>query len=204
MSVGTASTVRWGMACQRDLSKCGAYRQSHRATILLSDPGGPRCPRSSGSSPPITGGERGRHRAPVATTGPALRPCAASVSRPCPERIVANASRRRLPRNSRRTYVLDTSVLLSDPRAMTRFAEHEVVIPIVVISELEGKRHHPELGYFARSALRMLDELRVEHGRLDAPLPINDAGGTLIVELNHTDLDLLPPGFRLGDNDTRI
>ncbi|MGQ0625468.1 MAG: PhoH family protein [Sporichthyaceae bacterium] len=117
---------------------------------------------------------------------------------------MANASRRRPPRSTRRTYVLDTSVLLSDPRAMTRFAEHEVVIPIVVITELEAKRHHPELGYFARSALRMLDELRVLHGRLDSPLPINDAGGTLIVELNHTDDGVLPQGFRLGDNDTRI
>jgi PhoH-like ATPase len=51
---------------------------------------------------------------------------------------------------SRRTYVLDTSVLLSDPRAILRFAEHEVVLPVVVITELEGKRHHPEFGYFAR------------------------------------------------------
>ncbi|MGQ0632222.1 MAG: PhoH family protein [Sporichthyaceae bacterium] len=117
---------------------------------------------------------------------------------------MANAARRRPPRNTRRTYVLDTSVLLSDPRAMTRFAEHEVVIPIVVITELEAKRHHPELGYFARSALRMLDELRVEHGRLDAPLPINDAGGTLLVELNHSDVSVLPAGFQLGDNDSRI
>ena len=53
-----------------------------------------------------------------------------------------------------RTYVLDTSVLLADPAAMSRFAEHEVVIPVVVITELEGKRHHPELGFFARTALR--------------------------------------------------
>ena len=103
-----------------------------------------------------------------------------------------------------RTYVLDTSVLLADPAALGRFDEHEVVLPVVVISELEGKRHHPELGYFARSALRRLDELRVLHGRLDAPVPIGAAGGTLRVELNHTDPDVLPAGFRLGDNDTRI
>src|SRR6185437_1669442 len=105
---------------------------------------------------------------------------------------------------ARRTYVLDTSVLLSDPRALVRFAEHEVVLPVVVISELEGQRHHPELGYFARQALRLLDDLRVQHGRLDAPLPIGDDGGTLRVELNHTDPQALPAGFRLGDNDTRI
>ncbi|MCW2788986.1 MAG: ribonuclease [Aeromicrobium sp.] len=105
---------------------------------------------------------------------------------------------------ARRTYVLDTSVLLADPGAAHRFHEHEVVIPVVVITELEGKRHDPELGYFARSALRFLDDLRVEHGTLDVPLPIGEEGGTIRVELNHTDSSSLPSGFRLGDNDTRI
>ena len=104
----------------------------------------------------------------------------------------------------KRTYVLDTSVLLSDPSALFRFDEHEVVIPVVVITELESKRTHPELGYFARSALRSLDDLRIKHGRLDAPLPIGDTGGVLRVELNHTNSETLPAGFRLGDNDTRI
>ncbi|MEO3762894.1 PhoH family protein [Streptomyces sp. B8F3] len=104
----------------------------------------------------------------------------------------------------RRTYVLDTSVLLADPRAMARFDEHEVVLPVVVVTELEAKRHHPELGYFARQALRQLDEFRVRYGRLDAPIPLGDLGGTLRVELNHTDIGVLPAGFRLGDNDSRI
>ncbi|HEX6246263.1 MAG TPA: PhoH family protein [Nocardioidaceae bacterium] len=103
-----------------------------------------------------------------------------------------------------RTYVLDTSVLLADPGALRRFDEHEVVIPVVVITELEGKRDHPELGYFARAALRMLDELRILYGRLDQPVPVSDAGGTIRVELNHTDPASLPSGFRLGNNDTRI
>ena len=106
-----------------------------------------------------------------------------------------------------RTFVLDTSVLLSDPGALGRFAEHEVVLPLVVISELEGKRHHPELGWFARQTLRVLDELRIEHGRLDAPVPIGrsgGAGGTLHVELNHSDLSPLPAGFRIDSNDSRI
>ncbi|MBO0017051.1 PhoH family protein, partial [Listeria monocytogenes] len=57
--------------------------------------------------------------------------------------------------------MLDTSVLLSDPKAIARFAEHDVVLPVVVITELEAKRHHAELGYFARSALRALDDLRI-------------------------------------------
>jgi PhoH-like ATPase len=103
-----------------------------------------------------------------------------------------------------RTYVLDTSVLLADPGALHRFEEHEVVLPVVVITELEGKRHHPELGYFARAALRSLDEMRVRHGRLDEPVPVGESGGSIRVELNHTDPESLPSGFRLGDNDTRI
>ena len=86
-----------------------------------------------------------------------------------------------------RTYVLDTSVLLADPGALRRFAEHEVVLPVVVITELEGKRHHPELGYFARTALRLLDELRVTHGRLANAVPVGEEGGSIRVELNHTD-----------------
>ncbi|SFS94064.1 PhoH-like ATPase [Streptomyces harbinensis] len=106
-------------------------------------------------------------------------------------------------------YVLDTSVLLADPSAMTRFDEHEVVLPVVVITELEAKRHHPELGYFARQVLRRLDEYRVRYGRLDTPLPIGDLGGTLRVELNHSDPAILPPAMLTGrgqllDNDTRI
>ena len=106
--------------------------------------------------------------------------------------------------NSRRTFVLDTSVLLSDPRALVRFDEHDVVVPVVVVTELEAKRSHPELGYFARQALRLMDELRMKHGRLDEPLSVGESGGTVRVELNHTDVESLPSGLRLGDNDTRI
>ena len=103
-----------------------------------------------------------------------------------------------------RTYVLDTSVLLADPRAIMRFAEHLVILPIVVISELESKRNDPELGYFARTALRLLDDLRLQHGGLSNPVPLGDRGGTLRVELNHVSLDVLPAGMRSSDNDARI
>jgi len=109
------------------------------------------------------------------------------------------------PLLARITYVLDTSVLLADPSALSRFAEHEVIIPITVIGELETKRDHPDLGYFARAALRALDELRIKSGRLDQPIGINDEGGSLSVELNHSDLSKLPSGFlRDGSNDSRI
>ena len=102
-----------------------------------------------------------------------------------------------------RTFVLDTSVLLSDPRAIFRFAEHQVVLPVVVISELEKKRHDPEIGYFARQALRNLDELRSKHERLDFPIAVGE-GGSLRVELNHSNQSVLPSGLQLGDNDSRI
>ncbi|MFF3404218.1 PhoH family protein [Streptomyces sp. NPDC002659] len=105
---------------------------------------------------------------------------------------------------SRRTYVFDTSALLADPMAMTRFEDHEVVLPAVVVSELEAKRHDPELGYFARQALRVLDDLRIRWGRLDEPVAVGDLGGTIRVELNHCDLSALPTGYRLGGSDTRI
>ena len=106
---------------------------------------------------------------------------------------------------ARITYILDTSVLLADPGAIFRFAEHNVVIPIAVIGELESKRDHPELGYFARTALRSLDDLRVKHGRLDEALPLNEIGGSLSVELNHADPATLPSGLsRDGTNDSRI
>ncbi|WP_175474996.1 PhoH family protein [Curtobacterium sp. MCBA15_005] len=104
---------------------------------------------------------------------------------------------------AQRTYVLDTSVLLSDPRALFRFAEHAVVLPVVVVSELESKRNDPEIGYFARQTLRLLDELRIEHERLDFPIAIGD-GGSFRVELNHSNQSVLPSGLQLGDNDSRI
>ncbi|WP_370289865.1 MULTISPECIES: PhoH family protein [Cryobacterium] len=102
-----------------------------------------------------------------------------------------------------RTFVLDTSVLLSDPKAIFRFAEHSVVLPVVVITELESKRNDPEIGYFARQALRYLDELRVKHERLDFAIPVGE-GGSLRVELNHSNMSVLPSGLQLGDNDSRI
>ena len=104
---------------------------------------------------------------------------------------------------AQRTYVLDTSVLLSDPKAVFRFAEHDVVLPVIVITELEAKRNDPEIGYFARQALRNLDELRVLHERLDFPITVGD-GGSLRVELNHSNMSVLPSGLQLGDNDSRI
>jgi PhoH-like ATPase len=104
----------------------------------------------------------------------------------------------------RRTYVLDTSVLLSDPRALTSFAEHDVVLPLVVLTELEDKRNHPELGWAARTALRTLERFRTRHGTLTEPMIATDDGGTLRVEINHTEVAGLAPALQHDSNDHRI
>ncbi len=106
--------------------------------------------------------------------------------------------------DERRVYVLDTSVLLADPNALVRFEEHDVVLPVVVLLELESKRNHPELGWAARQALRFLEDLRVQHGGLMQPIPVNDVGGTIRVELNHQDLSALPASLTGDTNDHRI
>jgi PhoH-like ATPase len=117
--------------------------------------------------------------------------------------------RPRAANGGRRTYVLDTSVLLADPRSLSRFEEHDVVLPVVVLAELESKRDHPELGWAAREAIRALEALRVAHGSIVQPLAVNDEGGTLRVELNHQDTSRLPSGLTprsedAGNNDHRI
>ena len=129
-------------------------------------------------------------------------PEALSARSPRSERVAETAVEPAVHTGTR-TFVLDTSVLLSDPKAPFRFAEHAVVLPVVVISELEGKRNDPEIGYFARQALRNLDELRVQHQRLDFPVPVGD-GGSLRVELNHSNMSVLPNGLQMGGNDSRI
>jgi len=106
--------------------------------------------------------------------------------------------------SSRRTYVLDTSVLLSEPQALRQFEEHAVILPLVVLTELEAKRNHPELGWAARTALRSLEELRERHASLLEELPVNEHGGTIRVELNHTSTEPLPEALRSEANDHRI
>lgn len=110
----------------------------------------------------------------------------------------------RRSRASRRTYVVDTSVLLADPDSLTRFDGHGVVLPVVVIDELEGKRHHPELGWAARRVLRALEQLRQAQADLAVPVVVNDAGGTVRIEMNHADLAGLPDALRGPSNDHRI
>lgn len=102
------------------------------------------------------------------------------------------------------TYVLDTSVLLSNPKALFAFGTSQVVLPLVVIKELESKRHDPELGFPARTALRSIEEMRVSGGDLQAGIPTPD-GGSVRIETNHADRAQLPEALRNDpSHDTRI
>ena len=94
---------------------------------------------------------------------------------------------------------------MSDPAALHAFADNCVVVPIIVLTELEAKRHHPDLGWAARTALRTFEELREGHGSLTEKLPIGDDGGTIRVEINHKDDSLIPEPLReANSNDHRI
>ncbi len=107
--------------------------------------------------------------------------------------------------NQRSTYVLDTSVLLSAPTSLDAFGNNDVVLPIIVLTELEAKRHHPDLGWAARSVLRQLERVREDNGGLSEPSVINDDGGTVRVELNHRAEGLVPEAMKDdGSNDHRI
>ena len=74
----------------------------------------------------------------------------------------------------------------------------------MVLTELEAKRHHPELGWAARETLRMLEDLRAGHGSLLRPMPANEEGGTLRVEVNHTEMAGFPAALTADTNDHRI
>src|SRR3712207_2242230 len=89
------------------------------------------------------------------------------------------------------SYVLDTCVLLADPRALYRFDEHEVVLPLVVVEELDrNKTRMDEVGRNARTAVRMIEELRERSDNgLREPVAL-PGGGTLRVEGNHVDTAL--------------
>ena len=91
----------------------------------------------------------------------------------------------RAPSSQRKTYVVDTNVLLHDPGSIFKFEEHEVVLPIVIIEEVDRfKKDLTEVGRNARQVSRVLDNLRLEHGiPLSQGVPLGEGGGSLRVDL---------------------
>ena len=148
-----------------------------------------------------------------------------SLGVPLPRSSATSSKTTTIQEQGLRTYVLDTSVLLSDPKAMFRFKEQSVVIPIVVINELEKKRHDPEIGYFARQALRALDagDAARRRGQADRPARVRaersiatarrhrraragrgSARGTIQrIGVLHQPADRAPPAHRVRRSDVR-
>ncbi|WP_456687492.1 PhoH family protein [Aeribacillus sp. SP014] len=100
-------------------------------------------------------------------------------------------------------YVLDTNVLLQDPNSIFSFDEHEVVIPAVVLEEVDSKkRYMDEVGRNARQVSKIIDQLR-EQGKLHEKIPLPN-GGSLRIELNHRSFHDLQEIFVEKTNDNRI
>lgn len=101
--------------------------------------------------------------------------------------------------------MIDTCVLLADPNALLRFDEHRVVLPLVVVEELDRQKSRmDEVGANARSAIRLLESLGAsESGGLEVPTAL-PGGGSLRIELNGITSDRLPEIFDPSTVDHRI
>ncbi len=103
----------------------------------------------------------------------------------------------------KKIFVLDTNVLLHDPRAIFSFEDNDVIIPIVVIEELDKfKKGIDEIGRNARQVSRILDEYR-QKGKLSQGVRL-EGGGSLRVELNHQSPQSLPNELIATKADNRI
>ncbi len=100
-------------------------------------------------------------------------------------------------------YVLDTNVLLQDPRAIFSFDDNEVVIPAVVLEEVDSKkRYMDEIGRNARQVSKLIDNLR-QTGKLHEKIQL-ETGGSIRIELNHRSFHELQDIFVEKTNDNRI
>jgi PhoH-like ATPase len=97
---------------------------------------------------------------------------------------------------SRKTFVIDTNVLLHDPEAITKFPHNDVVLPLAVLEDLDTmKRMHDDLGKNARAVIRLLDSLRnLGSGDLHKGVDIEN-GARIRIQMNiktdyHTNFSL--------------
>ncbi len=104
--------------------------------------------------------------------------------------------------NEKKIFVLDTNVLLHDPQAICKFHEHDIIIPLVVIEEMDDqKRRQDEVGRNARQVARLFDQMR-KQGKLHEGIP-SAGGGTIRVELSEESINL-PEELLYGKSDNRI
>lgn len=100
-------------------------------------------------------------------------------------------------------FVLDTSVLLHDPRSLYAFGDNEIVIPAVVIEEIDNKKAQQDvIGRNAREIARELDKLRLQ-GTLWEGVALPN-GGKIKVEINHKSIGGFSEYFHEISNDNRI
>jgi len=104
----------------------------------------------------------------------------------------------------RKTYILDTNVLLHDPQALFRFEDNNLIIPMTVIEEIDRfKKELSETGRNAREFSRIMDALRAKAKLIDGV--VLETGGQLRVDLyTEEHLKCLPPELRIDRGDNRI
>lgn len=102
-----------------------------------------------------------------------------------------------------KNFILDTNVMIHDPFCFYKFEDNHIIIPIICIEELDHlKKREGIVGYHARCAARELSNIR-KRGSLSDGVVL-DSGGTLRIELNHLDYEMLPDGLDFSKNDTKI
>ena len=96
----------------------------------------------------------------------------------------------------KKTYVLDTNVLLSDPNAIFSFQENDLIIPMAVLEELDAHKSRPdEVGRNARQVSRTLDDMR-KNGSLINGIELPDGGTVRVASIDDVDIQSVPTELR--------
>ncbi len=104
----------------------------------------------------------------------------------------------------KKNYLLDTNILLENPNAIFGFGDNNLYLCGITLQEIDAKKTAPgELGYNARTAARILDDLR-QKGSLTGGVQINDEGGKLFLETQGINEAYLPKGFSIDRPDNKI
>lgn len=105
----------------------------------------------------------------------------------------------------KKTYVLDTNVLLSDPNAIFSFQEHDLIVPMAVLEELDRHKSRPdEVGRNARQVSRTLDDMRANGGSLISGVDLKDGGKLKIVSIDKGHLKDSPTELQADKVDNLI
>lgn len=105
----------------------------------------------------------------------------------------------------KKTYVLDTNVLLSDPNSIFSFQENDLIIPMAVLEELDRHKSRPdEVGRNARQISRTLDDMRAGGNSLIKGVPLREGGCLKIVSIDHSALKAAPTELQENKVDNLI